>query len=288
MADPLVTCLSYSAGVQSHGIVEMILAGLLPIPKRFAAIQADPGMESVVSYRFVDETERRFAERGLKFIRASGPNLFRDVTDLSNTSKTRLDTPPFWTKNPNGTSGQIKQKCTSHYKIGPIKRAVRKELFRLFGIPVKRNLGLSPGCVEQWIGFTKDEQHRADNLVKSVKSNHYVRFRFPLIELGYTKSDLIAVYLEHGWKIPVRSMCNGCPFHGLRSLKEMHDDRPEDWAQAVAIDNACRNLTQIGINNPCYVSRTLIPLVELAEKGFELDDVIENDLQQCQSGACFM
>ena len=51
MADPLVTCLSYSAGVQSHGIVEMILAGLFPIPKRFAAIQADPGMESVVSYR---------------------------------------------------------------------------------------------------------------------------------------------------------------------------------------------------------------------------------------------
>lgn len=290
MAEPLLTVLCYSAGVQSHAILRMVCDGTIERPTRFAVIAADPGMESEVSLSFRDnEAAALCKEANIPFIVAQGPNLFHDITTLTQTSKTRMDTPPLWTDNGDGTKGRLKQKCTDRYKIQPINRAVRRELFRIWNIPTNRkgNCALAVGSVVRWIGFTADEQDRADSLLKS-KHQKFVRFEFPLIERGMLKSNVVAMYLEKGWRIPVRSMCNACPWHGLRSLKEMHDDRPNDWAQAVAVDEAASDLTQIGVRNPCYVSATLKPLTELAAMNFELPDVVENDLAQCNSGVCFV
>ena len=265
----------------------MVLSGMIPRPKRFAVVEADPGMESFVSYQFSDWAAAECEKVGVPFIRAKGPNLYRDLVQLSSTKKTRLDTPPFWTANEDGKEGKLLQKCTAHYKIAPIRRAVRKELFRLFGIRPNSNAGLSRGCVEQWIGFTADEQSRSDGL-EAAKGPAYCQCSYPLILRGLTKSDIVAIYLANGWPIPVRSMCNACPFHGLRSLKEMHDERPSDWLQAVEVDESVRDLTQIGVDRPCFVSRTLKSLLELAAMDFELPDAIENDLAQCPTGRCFI
>ncbi len=289
MHKPLLTCLSYSAGVQSHGILRMVLAGMIERPERFAVVCADPGMESHVSYRFAAWAKQQCANAGIPFLLADGPSLFTDLTELKTTNKTRLDTPPLWTKNSDGTTGQLMQGCTAHYKIAPIRRSLRDELYRQWAIPVghRGDSALAEGCVEQWIGFTADEASRAQKLLEQPNPK-YMRFAFPLIGKGLTKADVVAIYEENEWPIPVRSMCNGCPYHGLRSLKEMHDERPTDWQQAVMIDEASRDLTQIAVNNPCYVSQTLIPLTELAARDFKLEDPIENDLAQCPSGACFV
>lgn len=289
MPEKLITVLCYSAGVQSHAILKMVECGLIEKPKRFTVVGADPGMESTVSLDFRDGEARQICkDSGIAFVIAGGPDLYRDLLGLKESKRTRLDNPPFWTKGEDGSVGQLIQKCTAHYKISPINRAVRRELKRIWGIPTGSagNSALAPKSVERWIGFTADEQHRADGLLKS-KHQQFVAFRFPLIEMGLTKSDVHDLYRLHGWRMPIMSICNGCPFHGLRMLKDKHDNRPSDWAEAVNTDEACRNLTQIGIKQPCYVSRTLIPLVELAKRGFELDDPIENDLAQCSSGVCF-
>lgn len=289
MSQPLLTVLCYSAGVQSHAILRMVCDGTIERPKRFAVIAADPGMESEVSISFRDnEAAALCNEAKIPFVVAQGPNLFHDITTLNQTSKTRMDTPPLWTDNGDGSKGRLKQKCTDRYKIQPINRAVRRQLLSLWGISTGRSgdCALAPGSVVRWIGFTADETDRRDALLRS-KTQKFVRFEFPLIERGMLKSNVIAMYLEKGWRIPVRSMCNACPWHGLRSLKEMHDDRPSDWAQAVAVDESARDLTQISVRNPCYVSATLKPLTELAAMNFELPDAIENDLAQCNSGVCF-
>jgi hypothetical protein len=290
MAEPLLTLLCYSAGVQSHAILRMVCDGAIQRPKRFAVIAADPGMESGVSIAFRDNEAAELCKAAnIPFVVAQGPNLYRDVTTLKSTAKTRLDTPPLWTDNGDGTKGRLIQKCTDRYKIQPINRAVRRELYRTWGIPTNRkgDCALAAGSVVRWIGFTADEQGRADNLLKS-KYQKFVRFEFPLIDRGMSKSDVVAMYLEKSWRIPIRSMCNACPWHGLRSFKDMHDNRPNDWIQAVAVDEAGRDLTQIGVRNPCYVSQTLIPLTELAAMSFELPGVVENDLAQCDSGVCFV
>jgi hypothetical protein len=287
MRTPLITCLSYSGGVQSHGILRMVLAGMIPRPTRFCVVAADPGMENSGTYEAIEWARFVCGEANIPFLMAGGPSLYRDIISLKSTDKTRLDTPPLWTKNDDGSIGILIQKCTAHYKIAPIKRAVRRELYRLFAIPVDRYLGLSDGCVEQWIGFTADEAGRVEGLLNSPTNVAYVRFAFPLVGMGLTKADVVAIYEKHEWALPPRSMCNACPFHGLKSLRQMHDEQPEDWQQAVNVDEACRDLTQIGVKSPCYVSGTMKPLIELAAMGFTLPDVIENDLAQCPTGACF-
>ena len=63
--------------------------------------------------------------------------------------------------------------------------------------------------------------------------------------------------------------------------------RPDDFEQAVLIDEAIRDLTQIGIRDECYVSWTLIPLRELAARGFpDIDG--EMEAMACHSGHCFV
>jgi len=289
MAKRLLTVLCYSAGVQSHAILKMVECGMIEKPQRFSLVCADPGMESSVSMDFRDRDARQIcAAAGIGFVVAGGPDLYRDIQDAANGNKDRLDTPPFWTQNDDGTVGQLTQQCTREYKIRPMNRAVRRELLRIWGIPTgpKGNRAIAVGAVEQWIGFTADEQHRFDDLLKQPHAK-FTTFRCPLIELGLTKSDVVGMYKQRGWKMPIMSICNGCPFTGLRALKDKHDNRPDDWAQAVTIDESCRDLTSIGVKNPCYVSRTMIPLRELAEMNFELVDPIENDLAQCLSGVCF-
>jgi len=62
--------------------------------------------------------------------------------------------------------------------------------------------------------------------------------------------------------------------------------RYSDWEQAVAVDEAIRDLSCIGISDECYVSWTLIPLRVLAEMGFpEIDG--EREAIKCHSGHCF-
>ena len=44
----------------------------------------------------------------------------------------------------------------------------------------------------------------------------------------------------------------------------MHDERPDDWQQAVAVDNAVRDWRQIGVNDEVYVSKSLLPLEKVS------------------------
>lgn len=287
MSRVLLTALNYSAGVQSEWMLWMILLGILQRAKNLAVFNADPGMENSDSYRFAAAMRSRCEELQIDFITANGPSLLDDLVSLKKSGKSRLDNPPFWTPSRTGKKvGRLTQKCTQFYKISPMDREVRLWLNNRYAIGIKQGAWLGVGTVEKWIGFTADEQDRADGLVAS-KHQKYVRFRFPLIEAGMTKTDVVAEYIKHDIPIPPPSLCNACPYSGLRRLKKMHDERPDDWLQAVAVDEVCRDLRQIGVDESCYVSSTLIPLQQLADMDFKLDDPMKNDLHQCSSGVCF-
>lgn len=288
MEKRILTAINYSAGVQSSGILEMVLAGIIPRPEPLLVVNANPGMENSVSYQHTASMMGRCAVAGIEFVTVPGPNLYHDIVTLKDSGKTRLDNPPFWTPSERGRKeGQVTQKCTQAYKVAPMDRAVRKWMNDNWSISPKNSQLARIVGVEKWIGFTLDEQHRADGLM-AAKRARYVGFAFPLIAMEMTKSDVVDLFRDRNWKLPPTSLCNACPYMGLRKLKEMHDDRPADWGQAVNVDEAARDLTQIGLNKPCFVSKTLIPLTQLAEMNFELPDEVQNDLHQCSSGACFI
>lgn len=261
----------------------MVLRGELDV--RYPPLlvtNADPGMENAQSYPHIERMKQRCVEAGIAFTSVK-TGLFYDLVTFKERGLSRLDNPPYWTRNRiTGKKGRLKQDCTAHYKIAAMRRELRKFLFQRFSVSlVTKRVPL----VEMWIGFTSDEQSRVDQCVSDVQ---YVRLRFPLAELGFTKAKVVGYYLQHGIAQPPPSVCNACYANGLAFLEDMYQNRPDDWEQAVQVDEAIRDMRSLGVEDECFVSETLIPLRELPSLNFKRDDVKYFQEHRCNSGVCFV
>lgn len=277
-----ITVLSHSAGRQSHMLLEMVLRGEIEKPFRFVVINSDPGMEDSRTYAFVRESRRRCQAAGIDYITASGPNLWVDIVNSVNNGATRIENPPFWVKKEDGSRGALSQKCTGHYKIAPMDRALRHYMAQKHGVQwnTKR---IRAGLVEKWIGFAADEWHRC-----SESTQKYIVLRFPLIDRKIDKAMCAGYYLKHGIAMPPRSVCAACFSNGLAYFKEMYETRPLDWEKAVDVDNAVETGNDRGITQyPVFVSASLIRLRDMPAMNFGMED---EDLTEhhCNSGVCFL
>lgn len=279
----LLTVLNYSGGRQSTCLLEMVLRGEIAMPRNFVVLNADPGMESSRTYELVKQMKSRCSSAGIRFETVSAGSLYQDLLDMVKNPKKRIDNPPFWTKSADGKIGRLKQGCTKKYKIAPMDRAVRSILREKYRISTKTTK-IMPGAVENWIGMAADEARRI-----SEPDTKYKVFRYPLIEMGMTTSDVSDYFINRGLPMPPRSVCNACFANGLRYFKEMATERPEDFEMACKVDDAVRHgLKCCGIRDDVYVSSTCIPLRNLKEMNFTLPDVKEQDKHSCNSGYCFV
>lgn len=262
----------------------MILRGDLERPKNFVVINADPGMENSETYAYCRSVKTRFAEQGIPYIETR-QDLLNGLLTIKAAGATRFDLPPFWTKNrTTGKKGRLLQKCTHWAKIAPMDRALRKWMHETLGISgVSRRLGERVVC--KWIGFSADEYMR----IKETRQK-YAYFDYPLIHLGMKKQDIAQYYVDRGLKLPARSVCNACFANDVDYFKRMHAERPDEfWQQAVAVDEAIRDLRCVGVEDECFVSSTLVPLRVLAERGFVLTgEEWEDREERCHSGHCFV
>ena len=281
---PLLTVLSYSGGRQSEFLLEQILRKRWAIPERFAVIVANPGMEKCSTYRRIDAMERRCARAGILFRRARGPNLFSDLMQMEPLKRSRIDNPPLWVRNEDGTRGQLMHGCTREYKIRPIRREARRLLRLMYGIPEtsKGARALANGALRHWVCFSADEERR----VKPDTECRYAKVEYPLIDAQVGDADVSAFYAEAGIEPPEPSLCNGCPFHGL-AMRKSQASCEADFEQALLIDDAVRDMSRQGVQRPAYTSDTLIPLRELAERNFSTGDDRKDDIHSCSSGYCF-
>lgn len=277
---PWATVLPMSGGAQSFGIWQLIRLGLVERPLNFVVIHADPGMESSGSGPFVTQCEMECREMEVPFL-CVRRNLYAELLQLKASGQTRFDNPPFWTKDRvTGKRGRLMQRCTAHYKIAAMDQALRVWMEETLGVPRARTR-LGVNAVRKWIGFAADEVHRIREPEQA-----YQYFEYPLVELGWSKADVVSFFKSRGLAVPPRSVCNACFANDVAYFREMYERRPEDWQQAVAVDEIIRDLSCIGVRDECYVSWTLIPLVELAAAGFPNIDGEREEL--CHSGHCFV
>jgi len=278
----ILTTLAYSGGKQSHALLEMVLRGHIPRPEPFLVLNADPGMENENSYPVVEQMRHRCQEAGLAFETAR-TTLKHDLLTFKERGLTHLDQPPYWTRNRlTGKKGRLKQKCTAYYKVAAMRRLLRTYLNQRFGVSlVSKRLP----HVETWIGFAADEKARANKCKSDVK---FISLRFPLAEMGYTKAKTIGYYMKNGITEPPSSVCNACFANGLAFLEDMYVHRPDDWDEAVKVDESIRDMRQVGIEDECFVSETLIPLRELPSLNFKRDDDRFFREHRCNSGVCFV
>lgn len=275
----LLTTLSFSGGTGSGAIAEMLLNGDLVCETPLLVCTADPCMEDSRTYDYVAEMAERFVEAGIEH-HIIKTDLYGNFLKAVEEKHSRFDTPPFWTKNrKTGKRGKMLQKCTGAYKIAPMKRIVRMVLERDFGMSAKGTP--TKESVRTWIGFSSDEVSRIKE--SDVK---YTYMAYPLVAMKMTKADVFAYYGKIGRKLPPRSVCVACFANDLGHFKDMYENRREDWDKAVAVDDACRDLSSMGVNDECYVSSTLTPLRDLPRMGFVVEDTPLFDAQ-CNSGYCF-
>ncbi|MQS14722.1 hypothetical protein F7Q99_21260 [Streptomyces kaniharaensis] len=225
MSAPQLRSLSLGAGVQSTRL--LLLAAEGHLPGLDVAIFADTGWEPRAVYEHLDRIEREIAEpAGIPILRVSSGNIREDALGPSK----RFASMPLHILNPQGTEGLSRRQCTGQYKIRPIKEQVRQ----LLGYPHPQRVPAGV-FVEQWIGISTDEVHRAKDADVA-----YMKNRFPLIELGFSRSDCVRLLRSRGLGSTPKSACLGCPYHGNSQWRQLRDGSPEEWQDVVEFDHAIR------------------------------------------------
>jgi len=216
------TVLNLGAGVQSSTLALMASAGeIMPMPD--FAIFADTHAEPASVYKWLDwlETQLPFpVHRVTKGNMTEAMMAFRTAKDGRVWTKSMI---PAFMQAPNGSIGLLGRSCTADYKITPILQNLR----RLCGIKRgEKNLKIT-----QWIGISYDEIQRM-----KPSRDKWTQHRWPLIEREMRRHDCINWLKRHGFPEPPRSACIYCPFHSNKEWRNLKDDEPEAFAEAVRVE----------------------------------------------------
>lgn len=258
------------------------------LPRVDYAIFADTGWEPKAVYDHLDRLEREVAEpAGIPILRVSSGNIRIDALDPDH----RFASMPLHILNKDGRAGMTRRQCTGEYKIKPIKKKVRE----LLGYPYPTRIPKDV-FVEQWVGISTDEFHRAKDA--DVK---YMRNRHPLItDMNWSRSDCIRYLTSRGLADTPKSSCLGCPFHGNAQWRHIRDTSPEEWRDVVEFDAAIRqgnaraNATGNRLLGEAFLHRSRVPLseapidhvtaAEWAARQRELDDGQEPEVDEAELG----
>lgn len=266
---------SLGAGIQSTTISLLQVDGVLPKPA--GAIFADTGWEPAAVYQHLERLAPVLEAAGIPVHVVSVGNIRSDALDPAHrfASMPLFTQEQPWTCQPCGGhgvverpafdllvddpddamidcaacggaggsdgEGMVRRQCTSEYKLKPIRAEVRRQL----GAPVLDDGRVGrvpgrPGSNYAWnvVGISADE-------VVRIKPSDvlYLKRVDPLVDLlprPWSRSDCEG-YLADRWPWPVpRSACVGCPFHDNLEWRDMRDNDPVSWADAVAFDRALR------------------------------------------------
>lgn len=288
---PYLRVLSLGAGVQSTTVLLMAMRGLIR-EKLDCAIFSDTGWEPKAVYAHLDWLEEQARHYGIPIHRVSAGNLRQELLDGAASRKTSVDNPPLFVRNRDDAKreaggytttdegGMLWRKCTDQFKIRPIQQQLRRLLRRLLFSKQK-----PIGAVEQWFGISREEQRRV-----RLSREYWIAHRYPFIELGMSRVGCLEWLRKNGFPEPPKSACIGCPYHSDAAWRDMKLHRPDEFADAVAIDQAIRNGVP-GVKGEAFLHRSMMPLetVDLrsdVDKGQGLLDFDGGDFERECSGSC--
>jgi hypothetical protein len=216
----LGAALSLGAGVQSTAVLLLALDGVLPPFDMI--VFADTGDEPAAVYEHLDR------------LRAVAPIVTVSAGHLGATINDSFMPIPLY----DGRGGMGRRQCTYQFKLRPIRRQLRT-----IGRPVNLSVCIST-----------DEHLRAKD-----SGLLWCRNVFPLLDLGWSRDDCKR-YLSERWPWPVpRSACVYCPLKGDREWLDLRENHPDDWAAAVAFDEAARPFGYVHRSERPLATAILIP-----------------------------
>jgi hypothetical protein len=225
-----ISVISLGAGVQSTTLLLMACGGLIE-PRPVEAIFADTQSEPAEVYRH------------LEWLESVSTIPIRRVTNGSLRDKAleRSMIPAF--VRVNGDGGPLNRSCTRDYKIRPLRRR-QKQLMREHGAD----------HVNVLMGISLDEATRMTTSRDAWQTNAY-----PLVDHRMTRHDCLLWLERRGYPRPPKSACTFCPYHDNRYWRDMRDHHPDDWADAVAFDEAIRQGLP-RVRGDVFLHRSMVPL----------------------------
>lgn len=230
----------------------LVLRGVLPKPDRI--VSADTGREVRSTWEYLAEhIQPRLAEIGLSVEIA--PHALATV-DLYPTNGP-WPLVPAYTR-----TGMLRNWCSGEWK-----RAVVQRYLRSAGI--RRAI--------QWIGYTTDERRR----LPAEPDTGPWRRAFPLVDLMLTRTDCERIIATEGLPLPQKSACYMCPYRSNAEWRVVRDGYPDQWADAIRIDEEIREADERG---ELWLHHSRRPL---AEADIDATDRRE-PARQCGLGVCFV
>lgn len=239
--------LSLGAGVQSTTIALMAQHG--DIPPIDCAIFADTQSEPLSVYRHLEWLRSQLS---YPVHVVSKGSLRDEIVNAALGRGKAWGRLPFFLINKDGFSrGMTRRQCTGDYKIDPIMRKVREIAGIKRGSPGPRRV-----VVEQLIGISIDEAHRMRDA-----RFRWVSHVYPLVDLRMTRQACLLWMKMRGFPTPPKSACTFCPFHSDAMWRDMKDNDPVSFNDAVAIDEVVRGgTTSLMLQGTPYLHRQRIPL----------------------------
>ena len=263
--------LSLGAGAQSTVMALMAESGEFGLEKPDIAIFADTGWEPPAVYEHLAWLKEQVSFE-IRVVSAGDikENLKKGV--MPDGSKF-IGIPVFLQKS-DGEPGLMRRQCTTQYKLKPIHQELRS-IFELNPRqPVPKGVR-----VEMWIGISVDEAARA-----KPSREDWIRKRFPLMDLGFSRAQLHLWFQErYPDRTLPKSACIGCPYHSDGVWKDLKENAPESFMEAVEVDIDLRsnpNITALTPNAKAYLHRSRKPLALVdfdGVKGYQdlMDDECE-------------
>lgn len=270
--------LSLGGGIQSTVMALMAEAGYFS-DKPDYAVFADTGWEPNSVYDNLDWLEQQVTYPVMRV--SNGRNLLEDVQSGVNAQgKPWLTLPVFLADREGREAGINWRQCTKNYKLDPIRRAVQS----LLGVEPRKNFS-SETNVEMWLGISTDEAMR----VKPSR-NWWIIHRYPLIfDHPMNREDCRQWFSErYPGRVLTRSACIGCPFRSSSSWLEIREREPEQFHEAVQLDEMIRSPEHNAgrmFRKLAYLHHRRLPLAEAVE--LDLQDANDQNhfLNECE-GHC--
>lgn len=250
--------LSLGAGVQSTTLALMAKERIIdPIPD--VAIFADTGEEPLPVMEHLEWLEKQ-ADLPFEVVRVSAGSISEQAENGH-----RFASPPLFLSG----GGMARRQCTREYKVAPITKEQRS----LMGY--KPYARIPPNSCEVWIGFSTDEFIRA-----GAAFDRWIANRFPLLEMGMSRTDCENWLQDHNYPIPMKSACVMCPFRSNEEWALLKRKDPEGFDRAISFDETIRSNTKL--NRRAFVHHSREPL---AGCKFEASQSVEGMATVCD-GNC--
>lgn len=291
--------LNLGAGTQSSVVMFLMERGELP--RADVAIFSDTGWEPAEVY---DHLEWLRSKTTIPIVTVQAGNIYKDAMRSQVRGKAesghRWVSMPLYvlndqrhTKGPGLTlwgvddetyvkdldvpdEGQIKRQCTSEYKLEPIRKWIKSNIF---GLESSARWPVVPSVV-QVFGISFNERNRMK------LPDPWASFEYPLVDRRWHRDRVIQWAEENypGHRFP-RSACIGCPFHSNAEWRHIRETDPKGWAQAVALDQRIRNAG--GMRGDVFLHQDCVPLKDADLEAADTDQTrLDAEFENECAGMC--